>query len=78
MKLHEEKTLRRFVVFLSLATMIVGVLGMIICFFVLWLWRKAHVVGAGIGFLSSAVLTASGLISLALQASQTTNTEAGK
>ena len=66
MEIDEKKTLIGFVVVASFVMLVLGAVGMTICFLFLWSSNQVDVIGAGMGFIAGAVMMASGLVSLAI------------
>jgi hypothetical protein len=65
MEVDEKKIGAGIVVVLAVIFMIVGLIGMGMCFLFIWSENMVDVVGAGMGFICGAVLMGTGLISLA-------------
>lgn len=66
MEVDERKIGVGVVVVLACILMLVGIIGMGICFLFIWSNNMIDVVGAGLGFICGAILIGSGLISIAV------------
>lgn len=66
MEVDEKKIGVGVVVVLACILMLVGIIGMGICFLFIWSNNMIDVVGAGLGFICGAILIGSGLISIAV------------
>jgi len=64
MEIDERKAVSGIVVVLSLIVMLVGLIGMGICFLFIWSSNQLDVMGAGMGFITGAIMIGSGLIAL--------------
>ena len=73
MEIDESKIGVAVVVVLSFVFMIVGLIGMGICFLFIWSSNAEDVLGAGAGFISGSVLMGTSLISLAIVSSKKQN-----
>ena len=69
MEIDERKIGTGIVILLACIFMVVGLIGMGICFLFIWSSNMVDVVGAGTGFICGAVLMGSALITLAIVAS---------
>jgi len=66
MEIDEKKAAVGFVTIVSLFMLVLGAVGMTICFLFLWSSSHIDVMGAGMGFIAGATMMGSGLISLAI------------
>ena len=64
MEIDERKAMSGIVVVLSVVLMLVGLIGMGICFLFIWSSSQVDVMGAGMGFVTGAIMIGSGLIAL--------------
>ncbi|MDD2598339.1 MAG: hypothetical protein PHO37_03815 [Kiritimatiellae bacterium] len=70
MEIDAKKALVSFVVVVSLVMLVLGAVGMTICFLFMWSSSHLDVMGAGMAFITGAIMMASGLISLAIVSSK--------
>jgi hypothetical protein len=75
MEIDDKKTLVGFVVVASFVMLVLGAVGMTICFLYMWSSSHVDVMGAGMGFITGAIMMASGLISLAIVSLKTKGKE---
>ena len=64
MEIDERKATSGIVVVLSAIVMLVGLIGMGLCFLFIWSSNQIDVMGAGMGFITGAIMIGSGLIAL--------------
>jgi TRAP-type C4-dicarboxylate transport system permease small subunit len=64
MEIDERKAMSGIVATLSAIVMLVGLIGMGICFLFIWSSSQIEVMGAGMGFITGAIMIGSGLIAL--------------
>lgn len=62
----KSEKIKQLINLVSLLTVLAGAFGMLFCFPFLWSARMEDLIGAGLPFVSGAILFGSGLISLAL------------
>ncbi len=68
MEIDQRKAAAGFVVILSIIVMLVGLIGMVLCSFFIWSSSQVEVIGAGLGFVTGAIMIGAGLITVALVA----------
>ncbi len=78
MEIDEKRIGVGIVVVLACIFMLVGVIGMGLCFLFIWSSSMIDVVGAGMGFICGSILMGTGLISLAVVAGKAGKTEETK
>jgi len=66
MEIDERRLGAGIVTLLSVVFMVVGLIGMGICFIFIWSSSDVDVTGAGMGFICGSILMGSGLLSLAV------------
>lgn len=64
MEIDERKEMSGIVVVLSVIVMLVGLIGMGICFLFIWSANQIDVMGAGMGFITGSIMIGSGIIAL--------------
>ena len=78
MEIDENKIGVGIVVVLACIFMLVGLIGMGMCFLFIWSASMIDVVGAGMGFICGSILMGTSLISLAIVSGKTGRTKQAK